>query len=61
MAKGDFISSVPIEYTHLFAAEIYRVLVIMIVMNHILMKYPNILLTLYLTIGLDCQLVLDNL
>jgi len=59
--QGDFISLVPIEHTHPFTAEICRVLVIMIVINHILKKYPNILSTLHFKIGSDCQLVLDNL
>ena len=61
VAKGDFISSVLIEYAYPFTAEIYRVLAIIIVINHMLIKYPNILSTLYLTIRLDYQLVLDNL
>ena len=54
IAKGDFISSVSKEYTHPFAAEICRVLAIIIVINYILTKYPTTLSTLYLKIGSDC-------
>ena len=53
VARGDFISSIPLEYTHLFAAKICGVLAVMAVMDYLLTKYPNLVQGINLKIELD--------
>ena len=42
VARSNFVSSVPLKYTHPFTAEICRVLAIIVVVDYLLMKYPNL-------------------
>ena len=53
VARGNFVSSVSLEYTHPFATRICRVLVIMVVVNHLLTKYSNSAKGINLKIELD--------
>jgi len=61
VAEGDFILLVPIEYTYPFIVEICRSLIIMIIIDYVLIRFPNTILEIDITIGLDCQSALDNL
>ena len=61
VAEGDFISSVLIEYAHPFAVKICGALTIIIIIDYVLIRFPNIILEMDITISLDCQSALDNL
>jgi len=54
VAKGDFISSILLEYAYPFAAEIYGVLATMVMVNYLLTKYPNSAAKIRMKIGSDC-------
>ena len=51
---GYFTSSVPIEHSHPFTAEMCVILAITITVDHNLMKHPNYSTSIKMTAGLDC-------
>ena len=51
---GDFIISVPIEYSYPYIAELYRVLSFIVFIDHMLIKYLSSLKDTHIEVGSDC-------
>ena len=56
-----FISSVSIDHLHPFAAETCGVLAFMITMDCVLTKFPSPFVKFHLKMGLDYQIVIENM
>ena len=59
VATGDFISTVSLEYSNVFAAELRGTLSILAAIDDVLSKYPSLLSVIIIKIGTDYQLVID--
>ena len=61
IATRDFISTVSPEYSNAFAAELCRILSILVAIDHVLSKYLSILSVIIIKTGTDCQSVIDSI
>ena len=61
IAKKDFITIVIEDYRHPYIVELYRVLVVFVKLDYILIKYPYITSAKKIKIGSDYQAVINNL
>ena len=58
---GDFITSVPIEYSHPYTIELCGVISFMVFIDYLLSKYLAPAKDKCIEVGLDCQSVIDNI
>ena len=59
VSTRDFISTISLEYSNAFAVELYEILSILAVIDHILSKYLSLLLVITIKIDTNYQSVID--